>query len=71
LAVLKLTPRERQLCELLCQGCDVAEMAKIAGMAPRTVKVHFSRMYARNGITDGIRRVKLAVLFYREQNGWE
>lgn len=66
---LILTARERQLCELLVQGYEQAEMAKAAGMAPRTVKAYMARIYAKNGISDGIRRVKLAVLFYREQNG--
>jgi DNA-binding NarL/FixJ family response regulator len=67
--VLRLTPRDRQLCKLLCRGYEQADMAKELGISPRTVKARFQKMYDRNGITDGVRRVKLAVLFYREEHG--
>lgn len=63
---LLLSPRERRLCELLCNGYEGREMAKELNMAPRTVKAYFARIYAKNGITDGVKQVKLAVLFYRE-----
>jgi DNA-binding NarL/FixJ family response regulator len=62
-----LGPRERQIVELLLQGCVNAEIARELKMAPRTVKVHFNRLYLRFGISDGIKRVKLATLMYRRQ----
>lgn len=62
---LKLHPREQQIAELLLQGCDNAEIAKELGMARRTVKAHFNRLFMRFQITDGIKRVKLATLLYR------
>ena len=36
-------------------------------MARRTVKAHFNRLFVRFGIHDGIKRVKLATLLYRER----
>lgn len=36
-------------------------------MARRTVKAHFNRMFMRFAIDGGIKRVKLAVMMYREQ----
>lgn len=63
---LRLGPRERQVCELLIEGADNAEIAERLKMARRTVKAHLNRIFARHGIRTGIKRVKLAVYFYRE-----
>ncbi len=60
--------REQQVVELLLQGCDNAEIASQLKMARRTVKMHFSRLFLRFGITSGIKRVKLATLLYRRQS---
>lgn len=64
---IRLGPREQQIVELLLQGCDNAEIASQLKMARRTVKAHFNRLFLRFGITDGIKRVKLATLLYRRQ----
>ena len=64
---VRLGPRERQIVELLLQGCDNAEIASQLKMARRTVKAHFNRLFLRFGITGGIKRVKLATLLYRRQ----
>lgn len=61
------SPREKQVIDLLLQGCDNAEIAKELNMARRTVKAHFNRMFMRFAIDGGIKRVKLAVMMYREQ----
>lgn len=53
--------------DLLLAGAQNAEIASELGMALRTVKCHFNRMYMRYGICDGIKRVKLAVLLYRKR----
>jgi transposase len=63
----KLSPRERQVVELLLQGCENDEIAKQLNMARRTVKAHFNRLFQRFGIYDGVKRVKLATLLYRRQ----
>jgi DNA-binding NarL/FixJ family response regulator len=65
---VRLGPREKQIVELLLQGCDNAEIAKQLKMARRTVKAHFNRLFLRFGITNGIKRVKLATLLYRRQS---
>jgi len=65
---VRLGPREQQIVELLLQGCDNAEIASQLNMARRTVKAHFNRLFLRFGITDGIKRVKLATLLYRRQS---
>ena len=62
---LRLRPREKEIIELLLQGCDNAEIAKELKVARRTVKAHFNRLFLRLGIHDGIKRVKLAILLYR------
>src|SRR5271165_1327659 len=65
--VVRLGPREKQITELLLQGCDNTEIAKQLKMARRTVKAHFNRLFLRFGINSGIKRVKLATLLYRRQ----
>jgi DNA-binding NarL/FixJ family response regulator len=35
-----LTPRQRQIADLLLQGCENAEIAKVLKMNRRTVKAH-------------------------------
>jgi DNA-binding NarL/FixJ family response regulator len=60
-------PRERQIIDLLLQGCDNSEIAKDLNIAERTVKAHFNRLFLRFGIEGGIKRVKLATLLYRRQ----
>jgi ATP/maltotriose-dependent transcriptional regulator MalT len=65
---IELGPRERQIVELLLQGCDNAEIASQLKMARRTVKAHFNRLFLRFGIRGGIKRVKLATLLYRRQS---
>jgi DNA-binding NarL/FixJ family response regulator len=60
-------PRERQIVELLLQGCDNSEIARDLNIAERTVKAHFNRLFLRYGIKGGIKRVKLATLLYRRQ----
>lgn len=64
---VRLGPREQQIAELLLQGCDNTEIAKQLKMARRTVKAHFNRLFLRFGISNGIKRVKLATLLYRRQ----
>ncbi|MFZ0860116.1 MAG: LuxR C-terminal-related transcriptional regulator [Candidatus Sulfotelmatobacter sp.] len=63
---IRLTPRERDIVGLLLLGCDNTEISKNLNIAPRTVKAHFSRLYLRFGIVDGIKRVKLCNLLVSE-----
>jgi DNA-binding NarL/FixJ family response regulator len=63
----KVGPREKQIINLLLQGCDNAEIAQDLHIAERTVKAHFNRLFLRFGIKGGIKRVKLATLLYRRQ----
>jgi DNA-binding NarL/FixJ family response regulator len=60
-------PRERQIIDLLLQGCDNSEIARDLHIAERTVKAHFNRLFLRFGIKGGIKRVKLATMLYRRQ----
>ena len=65
--IARLSPREKQVLDLLLQGCDNAEIASEMNIARRTVKAHFNRLFLRFGITGGVKRVKLATMLYREQ----
>jgi len=59
--------RERQIIDLLLQGCDNSEIAQDLNIAERTVKADFNRLFLRFGIKGGIKRVKLATMLYRRQ----
>lgn len=63
-----LGPRQKKIAELLLEGRDNADIARELHIKPRTVKAHFNRMFLNFQIRDGIKRVKLAVMLYREQN---
>jgi DNA-binding NarL/FixJ family response regulator len=63
----ELGTRERQIIDLLLQGCDNSEIARDLHIAERTVKAYFNRLFLRFGIKGGIKRVKLATLLYRRQ----
>jgi DNA-binding NarL/FixJ family response regulator len=62
-----LSPRQQQIANLLLQGCDNAEIARVLKMNRRTVKAYFNRLFLQFGISDGIKRVKLATLLYRNR----
>ena len=65
--ITQLTRREQQVVNLFLEGCENIDIARQLGIAHRTVKACFNRLYLRFGITSGIKRVKLATLVYRNQ----
>jgi DNA-binding NarL/FixJ family response regulator len=64
---LRLTPRDREIVELLLRACSDREIAQALGISIRTVKGHLQAMYWKNGIADPRKdaRVVLAVMCYR------
>jgi DNA-binding NarL/FixJ family response regulator len=64
-----LNRREQAIVDLLLQGCDNQEIATTLHMPRRTVKAYLNRLFLRFGITDGIKRVKLATFLYRSNYG--
>jgi len=58
--------REEQIQELLMRGYENRDISTELGMSVRTVKAYMHRMFERNGIRNGVKRVKLAVKLYRE-----
>jgi DNA-binding NarL/FixJ family response regulator len=62
---VRLGLRDRQIADLLLQGCSNAEIAQLLNMNPRTVKARFKRLFRHFDIRGGIKRVKLATLLYR------
>jgi DNA-binding NarL/FixJ family response regulator len=64
---VKVTPRDRQVLNLLVQGCSNKEIAGQLNISPRTVKQHLRTLFLRAGIREGRKRVKLAIaMFARE-----
>jgi DNA-binding CsgD family transcriptional regulator len=65
--VYAMTAREQQVVTLLLEGMDNEEIACQLGIAKRTVKMYMSSLFQHYGITNGAKRVKLAVMFYRHR----
>jgi two-component system response regulator FixJ len=42
-----LTPREREVCDLVCQGSSNREIGEILGISARTVEIHRSRVMSK------------------------
>ncbi len=61
---VKVTPRDRQVLELLVQGCSNKEIAGQLNISPRTVKQHLRTLFLRAGIREGRKRVKLAIAMF-------
>jgi len=60
-----LITREQQIQELLMRGYENRDIGAELGISVRTVKAYMNRMFKRNGIRDGVKRVKLAVKLHR------
>lgn len=60
---VKLTPKEIEILDLLLQGCGNEEIGYQLTMKERTVKAHCHRLFNKFHITNGIKRVKLAMVF--------
>jgi DNA-binding NarL/FixJ family response regulator len=63
---VKVTPRDRQVLNLLVQGCSNKEIAGQLNISPRTVKQHLRTLFLRAGICDGRKRVKLAIAMFAQ-----
>lgn len=66
--MLDLSPRGQQVAEMITAGLSFKEIGVKTHMATRTAKAHANRLYMRFQINDGYKKVKLAVLMYRQGN---
>ena len=55
----KLTPRDRQLLEMLAQGMSTAAIAKAMKYTPGTIRVYLHVMYQRLGVASAREAVAL------------
>jgi DNA-binding NarL/FixJ family response regulator len=65
---IKVTPRDRQVLDLLVQGCNNKEIAGQLNISPRTVKQHLRTLFLRAGIRDGRKRVRLAIAAFERES---
>ncbi len=63
---IKVTPRDREVLDLLVQGCSNKEIAGQLNISPRTVKQHLRTLFLRAGIREGRKRVKLATAVFEK-----
>lgn len=52
LAAMRITPRERQILELVCEGLRNREIAERMSITPGTVKVHLMHIFEKTGVKD-------------------
>ena len=57
----KLTPRQREVLQLLAEGRSAKEIATILNISPRTVEFHKYRMMDELGVTNGAELVQYAI----------
>jgi len=55
----RLTPREREVCELVARGLRSKEIADELGAAVKTVNIHRSRIMSKLGVTSVVELVRL------------
>lgn len=48
----RMTPRERQITELVCRGLKNKEIASALSITPGTVKVHLMHIFEKTGVKD-------------------
>lgn len=63
-ALTRLTPREREISELVCRGMSNKAIAATVGSTEGTVSIHLHNVYRKLGISS---RTTLATLFVRHQ----
>ena len=51
-ASVRITPREREIIQLICQGLKNREIAEILGITSGTVKVHLMHIFEKTGTKD-------------------
>jgi DNA-binding NarL/FixJ family response regulator len=67
LELIKVTPRDQQVLNLLVQGCSNKEIAGQLNISPRTVQQPLRTLFLRAGIREGRKRVKLATALFNKQ----
>lgn len=65
---VKITRRDKQVIDLLLEGCSNNDIAAQLRISPRTVKQHLRSLFLRAGITQGRKRVILATAMYEKQH---
>lgn len=63
--MIKLTTRERQVVDLLCQGYSTREVAAMLGVHPRAADTHRLRALKKVGVKNAVQLLRRAI-----QLGW-
>jgi DNA-binding NarL/FixJ family response regulator len=56
----KLTPRERQILEMISDGLTMQQMARRLSISPRTVETHVAKLYRKLGVKTRVQAVSRA-----------
>lgn len=67
--VAGLSPREREVLELLAEGCSNKQIARVLDISPRTVEIHRANMMAKLGAHHPAEAVRLRIEARFEDDG--
>lgn len=67
--LLRLTPRQRAVAELLCAECSQRDMAQRLGLSVDTIRAHLRALYARLCVRSRVGVIVRLVLAQRELPG--
>lgn len=56
-----LTPRETQVLVLIATGASAKQVARMLGIAPKTVETHIERIYAKIAVTSRAAATRFAI----------
>ena len=59
-AASSITPRERQILELLAEGLTMQQMGRSLGISPRTVETHVANLYRKLAVRSRVQAVSRA-----------
>ncbi len=60
--IANLSPREREVLDLLYEGMTNKEMARALGLSPRTIEIHRTKMLTKLGVRNSTHALKLKFL---------
>jgi two-component system response regulator FixJ len=66
----QLTPREREVLNIICNGCSNKEAGRMLGISPRTVEVHRAKVMSKLGARNTADLMKIVLTSWHRSKIW-